>query len=133
MGLFVLAECTLEGRDIWLAAKAPILLLVGERRLLPGFEFGPVAAGVVMHLTVSGIWGWIFGEIAAHTPPWAELLAGVLWGPVVFLVMRALLRQVGAAVAVHQLIGVDVLLMAHVVFGIVLALAFLRVRELSVV
>ena len=39
-----------NGRDVWYGIKGAAAPLLGERAMLPGFDFGPVALGMLAHL-----------------------------------------------------------------------------------
>ncbi len=104
-----------------LAAK-PIL---GKSALEPGFHALPVIVGVVSHFAVSIAWAIPFALIAYGLMRNETVLAGALWGIVVWLVMFYIVLPLVGLRDVVRTTAVMAALLEHMLFGIALGLGFL--------
>jgi hypothetical protein len=114
-----------QGKDVWVGMKGAALPFLGERAHAPGFDAGAVVLGVLCHFAVSIGWGGLFGVIAYGLSKGMTVLAGALWGIVVWLGMYyAVLPLVGAGEVTRSTPVVQAIT-THVLFGLVVGLGFL--------
>lgn len=123
--LMMLLTFSLKGQDLWLAFKGTSVPFFGKRAMVPGFDLAPVVVGAIAHYAISAGWGFLFGILAYGLSRPLTLLAGALWGIVVWLGMYyAVLPIVGLA-AMARSVPVGTAVLNHVLFGLVLSAAFL--------
>lgn len=128
-GLFVVAmllvSMALKGQNLWLAFKGASVPFFHERAMQPGFDAGPVLAGAFFHFLISAGWGWGFAIICYGLSRPATLLAGALWGIVVWLGMYYVLLPLVHLRSMARSVPVGMAIIEHVLFGLVIAAAFL--------
>jgi hypothetical protein len=123
-GLLIISML-IQDMDPWMAIKGTSAPFLGERALQPGFDAFSVALGAVLHLAISMLWGLGFGILFYGLSRGGTLVAGAVWGIVVWLVMYyAVLPLAGLSEMVAET-PVWRAVVAHVFFGLLLALAFL--------
>ncbi len=104
-------------------AAAPFLS--SERIMSPGFDAGAVVLGAVLHLLISALWGVGFALFFYGISRALTVLAGLFWGLIVWLTMYyVLLPMVGLSPMVRAT-PVWMAILTHLVFGLVVGLAFL--------
>src|SRR5206468_1344331 len=103
-------------------AGAPFL---GERAMQPGFDGAAVLVGVVSHFAVSIVWGALFALLFYGLSRAATVAAGFLWGFVVWIGMFYVVLPIVGLGDMPSHIPVANAIIEHVIFGIVVALAFL--------
>ena len=114
-----------QGGDLWIAAKGAALPFLGERVHQPGFDAAAVLLGVLCHMAISIGWGALFGAIVYGLSKGLTVLAGIAWGIVVWIGMYyAVLPLVGAGDFARS-VPVSSAIVTHVLFGLVLGIAFL--------
>lgn len=114
-----------QGKDIWVGMKGAALPFLGARVHEPGFDSVAVPLGILCHFAVSVGWGALFGVITYGLTKGMTVLAGALWGIVVWLGMYyAVLPLVGAG-EVTRTVPVVHAITTHVLFGLVVGLGFL--------
>lgn len=119
------------GGDIWAALKGASAPIYHERAHAPGFDAGPIALGILFHLAVSVVWGVLFALIFYGLSRSATVLAGGLWGIVVWLTMYYLVLP---AFGLGDLVAhapVQRAVLSHVVFGLIVGLAFVPYQRHS--
>ena len=123
---FMIVMALVKGMDPWQTAlKGAAAPLLGDAAMRPGFELGPVLLGLVCHFAVSIGWGLLFGLIAYGLSKPMTMLAGALWGVVVWLGMfYVVLPLVGLADMARES-PVSTAVIYHVFFGIALGAGFL--------
>jgi hypothetical protein len=115
----------ITGQDVWFGMKGAAAPILGAEAMGPGFSFVPVMLGLACHFLVSMLWGLGFGLLAYHLDRRTTLIAGGLYGLVVWLGMYyAVLPAVGLGDMAAQ---APVLrsIVYHVFFGLSVAVAFL--------
>lgn len=102
------------------------------------FEFGPAVLGALIHMMTGAIYGAIFAVAVARLPIARVLLvlAGIVWGALVFVISAFVGLPVAAAVFdsgdqitdMAQMAGWGTFIIEHLIFGLVLGalLAFRR-------
>jgi hypothetical protein len=120
------------GQDIWHESKRIAAIVYGPAAFAqPGFQFGPVLVGTLIHLCVSALLGALFGIV---TRRWlhmtsdfgAPVLAGLIYGMLIWMVayfvvlplLNPTLLEVYAPAFIIQ----------HVVYGVVLGLVYMWLR-----
>src|SRR5687768_16434750 len=73
--------------DVWYGIKGASAPFLGERAMQPGFDALPVVLGLACHLLVSVAWAVPFALIVAGIGRASTIVAGALWGIVVWLGM----------------------------------------------
>ena len=128
-----------DSRVLWLGALAGIIggipfgIMMGMMGMMPmiGMLVGveSVLAGVLVHAAISAITGAIYGFFAVRFPlTWRNailggLIYGVIWWVLgALILMPALLGMFEMIFAIGQMQWMS--LMGHMIFGVVLALAF---------
>ncbi len=110
----------------WPTFKGSALpFLGGERVMDPGFDAGAVLLGAVLHLLISAGWGALFALIFFGIPRALTVLAGLFWGLIVWLGMYYVLLPLMGLSAVVRATPVGMAILTHLVFGLILGLAFL--------
>lgn len=86
---------------------------------------GAILVGLILHFAVSAVWGLLYGWTIFGQPKGVTMMAGAMWGTLVWALMSyAVAPLVGAgALITPQPLGRWFVM--HVVWGVVLALAFL--------
>ncbi len=121
------------GGDIWVALKGASTPFLHERAAQPGFDGPAVALGLVIHFAISIVWGVLFALIAFGLSRGATVLAGAVWGVVVWLVMYyVVLPAVGLAQVARSQPIVNAVV-GHVIFGLAVGLGFLPFQRPRVV
>lgn len=115
--------------DLWVGMKAAAAPFLGERALRPGFDAGAVALGAACHFAISIAWGVLFAVLFHGLSRIATVVAGALWGLVVWFGMYdVVLPAVGLErMASEAPVGSAILL--HVLFGLSVGLGFLPFQE----
>jgi uncharacterized protein DUF6789 len=128
-GLFLVAlllvTMTLRGQNLWLAFKGASKPIFHQRAMLPGFDAGPVLVGAFFHFLISAGWGWLFAVICYGLSRLATIVAGALWGIVVWLGMYYVLLPLVGLRAMVRSVPIGMAIFEHVLFGLVLSVAFL--------
>jgi hypothetical protein len=129
-GLVLAAFMTLlnvaSGLDPWIGAKMAGAPFLGERALRPGFDAAAVLVGVVSHLGVSAAWGAVFGLLFLGLSTGTTVAAGLAWGVVVWIVMYYIVLPLAGLGALARAASVPIAVLNHLVFGLALALGFVR-------
>lgn len=125
LGAILAAGSLATGQDVWMSMKGAGAPFLGGRALSPGFDAVAVLVGFVAHLAVSVAWAVPFALLADGLSKGATILAGALWGIVVWIGMHyAVLPALGLAeMARSAPPALSALL--HVVFGFIVALGYL--------
>lgn len=121
--IFLMILTAASGGSIWSVTKgaaAPFLEATS-----PGFELGPVLLGTLLHFAISAAWGATFGVLAYGLGRGATVAAGLGWGLVVWLVMYYVVLPLAGLGAVVAATPAFMAILAHLVFGLALGLAFL--------
>ena len=114
----------IQGRDVLRGLKFPGVPLLGPRALEPGFDHVAIVVGQVSHLGVSMFWGVTFALLFFGLSRGMTLLAGAFWGIVSFIVMLyVVMPMIGFPAGGRG--SVITAIVEHVIFGVVLAAAFL--------
>lgn len=113
------------GHDIWFGMKGAAAPILGEEAMGPGFSFVPVMLGLASHFLVSMLWGVGFGFLAYHLDRKTTLIAGALYGVVVWLGMYYLVLPAVGLGAMAAEAPVVKSVVYHVFFGLSIAVAYL--------
>lgn len=125
IALFLIVVAVSSGGTVWSVLKGAAAPFLGAQAATPEFALGPVLLGSVLHFAISAAWGAAFGVLAYGLSRGATVVAGLGWGLVVWLVMYyVVLPLAGLGAMVAQTPAVMAIL-AHLVFGLALGLAFL--------
>jgi hypothetical protein len=114
-----------RGTDVWSFPKvvATIALGDGAAHPLTGFEPGPVAAGILIHLVIATLLGMLFallaGFMSLKDPP-VLLLSGITYGVVVYFATYVIIA--GALFPEFQRLPALAFFAVHPVFGLAAAL-----------
>lgn len=131
--IFTVVMTLATDSDVWVGAKLAALPFLGiERVMQPGFEAGPVFLGTISHFAVSAAWGVPFGLLFYDFGKSATVVAGAVWGFVVWLGMYHLVLPLIGGGQVVVMTSASTAILQHVLFGSSLALGFLpfqRVRD----
>lgn len=131
LSLYMLVMNLVSGRDAWVAFKiAAVPFLDLERATRPGFEVVPVLLGVATHFAISVVWGLVFALLFYGLRKSATVVAGAIWGIVVWAVMFYVALPVVGAGDLARSTPVGIALLEHVLFGLTVALAFLPFQRM---
>jgi uncharacterized protein DUF6789 len=125
LSLVLLASLTFHGQSSWVAFKGASAPFFHERAMQPGFDAGPVVVGFIAHFVISAGWGFGFAVVCYGLSRGATMVAGALWGIVVWLGMYYVLLPLIGLGEIAQHVPVGQAILEHVMFGVVLAAAFL--------
>jgi hypothetical protein len=119
--------------DVWVAPKMAYSLMAGPAAVRPGFELGPVLAGLAIHLALSIVYGLVFASLAAGMPMDRGVL-GALFGFSLYAVNLVILPALAPSWIGHLFPATPVLhgaaIVEHLVFGLVLAACYRAFRRL---
>ena len=122
---FMVVMAAARHLDVWQMLKMAGAPFLHDRAMSPGFDGLAVGVGLLSHFAVSLVWGLLFGLLAFGLDRGATVALGAAWGVVVWFGMAFIvLPMVGLADAaghLHTFGSVG----EHVIFGLVLGLAFL--------
>lgn len=123
--LLLLVSMAAKGQNLWPAFKGASAPFFHARAMQPGFDAGPVLVGAICHFVISAGWGLLFAIIAYGLSRWATIVAGALWGIVVWLGMYYVLMPLVGLGAMARGVPVAVAILQHMLFGLVVGVAFL--------
>lgn len=115
----------LRGNDIWFGMKGTAAPILGDVAMTPGFHPVAVPLGLALHLFISIGWALGFASLFYGLSKKATLLAGVLWGVVVWLGMYYVVLPLVGLASMRDGAPISRAIAYHVFFGVILALAFL--------
>lgn len=118
--VIVTALLVITGRDIWTAARLIATVVYG-----PDAAAGvmPIVVGTIIHLVMGGVLGAIFGRIVPCLPRGFWLVPGLMYGIAAWGVSSFVVLPVIAPPMIQADANINVLLLAHVVYGFTLGLA----------
>ncbi|MCW5808222.1 MAG: hypothetical protein KIT31_38085 [Deltaproteobacteria bacterium] len=114
-----------RGGDVWVAMKGAAAPFLGERAQVPGFDAGAVALGLVCHFGIAIVWSVLFAAISYGLSRGATVVAGALWGVVVWFGMYYLVLPVVGLPQIARSTPLSDAILTHVVFGLAVGLGFL--------
>ena len=113
------------GGDGWAALKGAAAPFLGARAQADGFDGGAVALGLACHFAISILWGLLFAVISYGLSRGATVLAGALWGIVVWFGMFYLVLPVAGLPGVAQSTPLLDAIVSHLAFGLAVGVGFL--------
>jgi hypothetical protein len=125
LSVLMLVSDAIAGRNVWLALKGAGAPFLGARARAPGFDYLAIVVGFGSHLLVSVIWGVLFAVVVYGLPKTVTVAAGALWGLVVWISMYFVVLPIVGMGAYSRHAPVGPAMVAHVLFGLVVAIAFL--------
>jgi hypothetical protein len=125
LALVLLAAALVQQRDLWTVMKGAAAPFLGERATAPGFELGAVVLGVLAHFAVSIVWGVLFAAIAHGLSRGLTVVAGALWGIVVWFGMYYLVLPLVGLPQVAEATPLGMAILSHVIFGLAVGIGFL--------
>ncbi len=108
------------GESVWLSARVIASTLLGESAASGVF---PVILGTIMHLISGAVYGALFAFISPRMPRGFWIVAGLLFGIVVWLIALITLPLVINLIDTDSVAYFNVLLISHVIFGLNLGVA----------
>ncbi len=116
----VTAGLVLTGSDIWTAARLIATSLFGDTA---GGGWLAVILGTLIHLLTGTLFGGLFAAFVPRLPANVYVVAGILYGLLVWIVMGLVVLPVSARLLVASSGNLIMLLFAHVIYGFVLGIA----------
>ena len=116
----VAAILVLSGQDIWTAARLIAVVVYGPDAAI---GLAPIVVGTAIHLLMGSVLGTVFARVLPCMPRNIWVVAGLLYGIVAWLVSTFLVLPIVAPPMIAADANVNVLLLAHVVYGLVLGVA----------
>src|SRR5205814_10437997 len=121
-GLFIvvmmLVTMALKGQNLWPAFKGASAPFFHQRAMQPGVDAGPVLVGAFFHFLISAGWGWLFAVVCYGLSRPMTMLAGALWGLVVWLGMYYVVLPLVRLGSMARSVPVGMAIMEHVIFGL---------------
>ena len=110
----------LNGRDIFAAARLIATVVYG-----PDAAFGvaPIIVGTLVHLITGGTFGAVLARFIPCLPRAFWIVVGLMYGIVVWLISSFIILPVVAPPMIAADANNNILLLAHVVYGLVLGVA----------
>jgi hypothetical protein len=121
----LLISSVMKHHDTWLVLKGAAAPFIGQRAMRPGFDPFAVFTGLAAHFTVSMIWGVLFALLVFGLSRGSTILAGVLWGFVVWIGMFYVVLPLVGLGAMPKQVPVGAAIFQHVIFGLAVAAGFL--------
>jgi len=125
IALAMLVTALVRGADIWIGVKAAAAPFLGERALRPGFDAEAVAFGMACHFAVSIVWGVLFSALFYGMSRGATVVAGALWGLVVWFVMYYVVLPLAGLEQMASQAPAGPSILLHVLFGLAVGIGFL--------
>lgn len=113
------------GQNVWPGLKFASLPFLGKEVLNPGFALWPVLVGTATHFAVSVGWGVLFALLFFGLSRYATVAFGFFWGLVVWIAMFFFVLPIMGAGTIARAMNPIPVILEHLVFGLVVALAFL--------
>lgn len=129
LGLFVLLVVLWQQGYVWVALKFPSAPFLGERALAPGVDVPAMALGLLVHGAVSIVWGIVFAVLAFGLPRPTTLLAGALFGVLVWIGMFYLVLPILDLSYLAAQVSVSLAVFEHVLFGFAAGAAFVSFQR----
>jgi len=111
--------------DFWGHLKFAAYPFIGERATHPGLDGPAVVAGLLSGLLVSVTWAVLFAFLVFGLARGATVVAGLLWGLVVWIGMFYVVLPIVGLGDVARSMPVGEAIFTHILFGLIVALAFL--------
>jgi len=124
MTALLVISAVAKGADFWEPLKGAAAPFLHERARQPGLDAGAVAAGLACHFAIAAVWGALFGVLAYGVTRGATVVAGALWGLVVWVGMYYVVLPLVGLAEVARSVPVAMAIVSHVAFGLVVGLVF---------
>lgn len=112
------------GKDVWYGIKGAAVPFLGERAMDPGFDLLAVVLGLVCHLVISAGWGALFGLMFHAANRTTTIVAGVLWGFVVWIGMYYVVLPLVGLSSMQEDAPVGRAIAFHLFFSVIMTAAF---------
>jgi hypothetical protein len=129
--LFVMA--VVQGLDVWTVFKAASAPFYGDEAFEPGLDAGPVLMGTLLHFAIALAWGVLFGVLAYGLSNPMTVLAGALYGLIVWLGMYYVVLPLVGLGEMVRTATTSTTIIAHILFGIAVGAAFVPFQQRKVV
>jgi hypothetical protein len=116
----VAALLVLSGRDIWAAARLIAVVVYGPDAVV---GLAPIVVGTIIHLLTGSTLGAVFAWVLPCLPRNIWVVAGLVYGIAAWLVSTFIVLPVVAPPMIAADANVNVLLLAHVIYGLALGVA----------
>lgn len=114
-----------KGNDVWYGIKGAASPFLGNRALVPGFDFVAVYFGLVSHLAISAIWGVLFGLAFYGSRKGVTVVGGILWSFVVWVGMYFVVLPLAGLEHMAHEAPFGRVIVYHLIFSVPMAVAFL--------
>ncbi len=114
-----------KGGDIWQPLKGAAAPFLHDRAQQPGLDVTAVVAGLACHFAIAAVWGALFGVLAYGMSRGATVIAGALWGIVVWVGMYYVVLPIVGLGEVARSVPIAMAIGMHVLFGLIVGLGFL--------
>jgi hypothetical protein len=125
LSLLMTGMSAARGKDIWYGIKGAAAPFLGERATQAGFDLPAVALGLVSHLLISAIWGALFAMLFFGASRLTTVVAGALWGFVVWIGMYYVVLPIVGLAAMQHDAPVGRAIAFHLFFSVAMTAAFL--------
>jgi hypothetical protein len=114
-----------KGGNIWQPLKGAATPFLHERAMQPGLDVPAIAAGLGCHFAIAAIWGALFGVLAYGLSRGLTVVAGAVWGIVVWIGMYYVVLPLAGMGDVPRHVPIAQAIISHVVFGLIVSFGFL--------
>ncbi|MBC8162785.1 MAG: hypothetical protein H7Z42_16360 [Roseiflexaceae bacterium] len=131
MALVGVLTSLILGGNIWIEPKAIAAPFFGPTVMRPGFEFGPVLVGTILHFATAALLGAIYSIVTRRilklpSDIGVPVLAGLIYGFFIWAVAYFLLLPLVNTFLRAQY--APAFIMQHLVYGVVLGLVYATLR-----
>jgi hypothetical protein len=131
LGLLVVLLLRWQDGYAWVAFKLPAAPFVGVRVFAPSFDPAAVALGSVLHLATSAAWGALFGVLALGLRRVHTVIAGALFGVLVWIAMFYLVLPLAGVGWLGAQVPVGLAILEHVLFGLAVGATFVPFQRVN--
>lgn len=124
ISLVMVTTALATAQDVWPVLKGAGAPVLGDRATAPGFDAIAVVLGVAIHFAVSIAWGVVFAALFFGLSRGTTLVAGAVWGVVVWLVMAFVVLPLIGLGELGRGGPIAVAVLEHVLFGFAVGLGF---------
>lgn len=118
--LVVAALLVLSGRDIWTAARLIAVVVYGPDA---AEGIAPIVVGTTIHILMGSVLGTIFASVLPCMPRSIWVVAGLMYGIIAWMVSTFIVLPIVAPPMIAADANFNVLLLAHVIYGLILGVA----------
>ncbi len=129
IAVFRITMALRAGGDAWHPLEMAAAPVLGERALLPGFDLSAFVLGTILHFAIAAAWGGVFGFFFHGLATRGTVIAGALFGLVVWFTMMYVVLPLAGVAALASAVPIRDAIVAHVLFGLGVGIAYAPFQE----